>query len=231
MNREPCLIASVHDVMPETLSRVEHLTARLENAGLQPVLLLVVPGRNWQEADLARLRTLAGRGHELAGHGWHHAIEGYRNIYHRLHGLLLSRRAAEHLALDGKAIADLIRACRRWFDRHDLPAPRTYVPPAWAIGTIGRHELANLGFRYYETLTGIYDVETDRMQRLPLLGFEADTKGRRTALRASNALNLLLARCTGRARLAIHPYDAELLLADDLDRWLAPAGKTVIAPE
>jgi len=61
MNREPCLIASVHDVMPETLSRVEHLTARLENAGLQPVLLLVVPGRNWQEADLARLRTLAGR--------------------------------------------------------------------------------------------------------------------------------------------------------------------------
>lgn len=231
MNSEPSFIASVHDVMPETLSRVEHLIARLENAGLQPVLLLVVPGRDWQEADLARLRTLAARGHELAGHGWHHAIEGYRNLYHRLHGLLLSRRAAEHLALNGKAIADLIRACRQWFDRHDLPAPRTYVPPAWAMGAIGRHELANLGFRYYEFLTGIYDAETDCMQHLPLLGFEADTKSRRAALRASNAVNLLLARWTGSARLSVHPYDGELLLADDLEHWLARSEETGVSPE
>lgn len=222
MGSELTLIASVHDVMPETLSRVEHLTRRLDAAGLS-AMLLVVPGRGWQAAELSRLRALSERGHELAGHGWHHTINGYGGLYHRLHGLLLSRRAAEHLALDEQAIARLIRACRRWFDDNDLPAPHTYVPPAWAMGNIKRQQLASLGFRYYEFLTGVYDARADQMQRVPLLGFEADTPARRRALRASNAINLAMARRTGRARLAIHPADGELLLAADLDRWLLQA--------
>lgn len=214
--------ASLHDVMPQTLDRVEAFASRLEAAGLAPALLLVVPGCDWTPAQLDRLRALALRGHQLAGHGWHHRIARWGGLAHRLHGAILSRRAAEHLALEPQAIPALIRRCRNWFDHHSLPAPDTYVPPAWAMGAIRRRHLRGLGFRYYESLGGIYDAERDTMLRLPLVGFEADTPVRCLMLRGSNGVNAWLGRLRGELRLAIHPQDAQLLLADDLARWLAP---------
>jgi len=215
------LLASVHDVVPETLPLAERIVDRLEGAGHGPVLLLVVPGRAWGAPDLARLANLAQRGHPLAGHGWCHAISGYRNAYHRIHSALISRNAAEHLSLAPQEIVQLIRDCRQWFEDRDLPAPQTYVPPAWAMGPVPRRQLSGLGFRYFEYMTGIYDSEDQRMRRLPLLGFEADTAVRALALHCSNAINSWLARGVGRARLAIHPYDEELLLASSLTRYFA----------
>ncbi|MDZ7643563.1 MAG: polysaccharide deacetylase family protein [Woeseiaceae bacterium] len=214
-------LVSVHDVMPETLQRVASLLERVERAGLGPATLLVVPGRDWRHDDLATLRQFLDTGHELAGHGWHHDVQEFRNLAHRLHGLLLSRRAAEHLAHDTAGIETLIRRCRAWFDEQALPAPRLYVPPAWAMGPMPRRRLQGLGFRYYEYLTGYLDTELERFQRVPLAGFEADTPTRALALRLSNGANRLLARCHGQLRIALHPFDAELRLADDLARTLA----------
>jgi predicted deacetylase len=217
---QPTLLVSIHDVMPETLQRVEGLAGRLERSGKAPALLLVVPGRDWSTGQLDRLRQLESRGHALAGHGWHHQIERFGGLYHRLHSALLSRRAAEHLALSPTAIRALIIRCRGWFDQQRLPAPLTYVPPAWAMGSLPRKGLVGLGFRYYETLSGIYDTHTDRMHRIPVIGFEADTRPRAIALRCSNACSAAAARSSGQLRLAIHPRDETLLLSSDLDRWL-----------
>ncbi|WP_347136762.1 polysaccharide deacetylase family protein [Parahaliea mediterranea] len=214
----------MHDVMPTTLDRVEHLARRLRHGGHPPPLLLVVPGRHWTPADLDRLRRLAAAGHPLAGHGWHHRVDGYRNLRHRLHAAILSRDAGEHLSLDRAGVLALIRRCRAWFDERELPAPETYVPPAWAMGPVAPRDLRGLGFRWFEFLSGLYDSERDALQRLPLLGFEADTRLRRGLLRASNRLNTLAGRGTGRARLALHPRDEQLLLAKDLEHWLTAAG-------
>jgi len=185
--------------------------------------LLVVPGRHWTEADLNRLRRLADDGHPLAGHGWYHRINGYRNLHHRLHAAILSRDAGEHLSLDRAGVLALIHRCRSWFDQRKLPVPATYVPPAWAMGPVAPRDLQGLGFRWFEFLSGLYDSERDAWQPLPLLGFEADTRLRCGLLRASNGLNTLAGRATGRARLALHPQDEHLLLAKDLERWLEVA--------
>lgn len=214
-------LVSVHDVMPETLSRVPELLRWLDDARLGPATLLVVPGRAWRPRDLAVLKRLVADGHRLAGHGFTHRVTGYRNLAHRLHGLLISRRAAEHLAHDEDGIRRLIGDCRAWFEEHSLPAPALYVPPAWAMGSIPRARLRELGFRYYEYLTGVYDARTDAWHRLPVLGFEADTAVRAVSLRVSNAANRRLARRRGVARLALHPYDLELRLAGDLRRCLS----------
>jgi len=168
-------VVSIHDVMPETLPRVRSLLARVELAGLAPATLLVVPGRDWSNADLDALRRLAARGHELAGHGWTHRVERFGSFRHRLHGLLLSRRAAEHLSHSREQVFGIMRDCRQWFDDNELPSPSLYVPPAWAMGPVFREELQGLGFRYFETLGGIYDADTQRFLRLPVVGFEADT--------------------------------------------------------
>lgn len=217
---------SVHDVMPETLGKVVDIVRTLEEGGHGPATLLVVPGREWQARHLDTLRRFVAAGHSLAGHGWSHQIKGYRNLSHRLHGLLMSRNVAEHLEHDAAGIRGLIEDCRRWFDEQKLPAPELYVPPAWAMGRIRKQQLEGLGFRYFEYLSGIYDAETGDMRRIPILGFEADTRFRAAFLRLSNAVNRAFAARSGRLRLAIHPRDPNLLLAADLARCLVRGSRT-----
>ncbi len=216
----PALI-SIHDVMPVTLPRVKALLARLADHGIDRVTLLVVPGLDWRPAQLSKLRDWQEQGHELAGHGWRHEARMIRGWRHRLHSKLLSRRAAEHLALDETGITALIRRCHGWFAAQGLTPPRLYVPPAWAMGTIRRDRLPTLPFRYYETLGGIYDIREGISYRLPLLGFEADTPARACGLRLWNRLNRGWSRWHGPLRCAIHPRDPELLLSRDLDEYLA----------
>lgn len=209
-------LISVHDVMPETMERVDKLLCRIERAGYGHASLLVVPGRDWQQQDIERLQQYADAGHELVGHGWCHRVAHLRTAAERLHSIAISRDAGEHLGLDADEIAELISRCGRWFAEHDLPQPNLYVPPAWAMGAIGRTRLRGLGFRYFETLAGIYDSETDTMQRIPVIGFEADTRFRAISLSLANAANRWLANGSGALRIAIHPYDLELKLADEL---------------
>jgi len=219
----PEVLVSVHDVMPHTLDRVAGILAALEAAGADTANLLVVPGAGWTSETLDRLHGLLARGHTLAGHGWQHKCIRIRGLRHRLHSALISRDVAEHLCLDAAGIEALIRRCCEWFPRHGLPQPDTYVPPAWAMGRIERQRLHGLGFRYFETLTGVYDAGTGRFRALPLAGFEADTPFRALALRGLNRAALAVAASGKPLRLAIHPRDPQLLLARDLERLIATA--------
>lgn len=222
------LLVSIHDVMPSTLTRVERIFDRLAGAELTPITLLVVPGTGWDPAGVDRLRSLLARGGELAGHGWTHEARSIRGLKHRLHSLLISRNAAEHLALSRFGILRLMLRNRRWFEAHDLPVPGLYVPPAWAMGPVARSVLDTLPFRFYETLAGVYDSKAGRFHRLPMAGFEADTVFRAVAVGASNAVNRQIARASGRPlRLGLHPNDFELRLADALRRWIDAGGEAL----
>lgn len=201
------LLPSIHDVMPHNLDRVERILDALDSARMRPVTLLVVPGLDWDARDLERLRAMLRRGHEVAGHGWHHRMAPAHTVYQRLHSALLSRGVAEHLALDQTAIVDLVLRCHRWFGEHALPAPTLYVPPAWALGCIAPAQLEGCGFRYIETLAGIHDIQARRLHRLPLVGFEADTALRAALLRGFNIVNRGVAVASGVLRLGIHPQD------------------------
>jgi predicted deacetylase len=215
-------IVSVHDVMPSTLPRVQRILELLEEFGVPPATLLVVPGRDWTAEGLEALRGFASRGHTLAGHGWiHRSSPDKRDLYHRLHGLLISRNVAEHLSRPARDLMDLVQECYNWFPGVDLPAPKLYVPPAWALGSLRAVHLRSLPFRWYEVLRGYIDAETGRAHWLPLTGFEADTGFRRVSLKLWNGLNVALARTMGRpVRISIHPDDLDLLLGDDLRRIL-----------
>jgi len=212
----PALI-SVHDVMPATLPQVRAVMARLEARGLGPVTLLVTPGLGWDEAGLGELRTWQAAGHRLAGHGWRHEADRVEGWYHRLHSGLVSRGVAEHLALSPAEAGALMQRCFAWFAEQGLGAPEMYVPPAWAMGRVSRQQMRDLPFRWYETLAGIYDSEADRMHRVPVVGFEADTAMRAGVLGLANRVSHTLARWRGRpVRIAIHPHDLELRLAGQL---------------
>ncbi|MDT8438528.1 MAG: polysaccharide deacetylase family protein [Wenzhouxiangellaceae bacterium] len=220
------LLVSIHDVMPTTLTAVEDIFNRLLDAGLQPVTLLVVPGTGWTANDLDRLRALVAAGAELAGHGWVHAVRHVRGLRHRLHAALISRRAAEHLALATNEIMALMRANHAWFGAHGLPDPSLYVPPAWAMGNVSPAGLRELPFARHETLLGVREAASGRFRALPMAGFEADTQLRAAFVAPFNLLNRRLAHASDRPlRLGIHPHDFELKLAASLADWIARGGR------
>ncbi|MFP4278663.1 MAG: polysaccharide deacetylase family protein [Halochromatium sp.] len=219
----PQALISVHDLMPETLPMVQRTLKRLERHRRAPVTLLVVPGRDWDRPALATLRSLERAGYPLAGHGWQHRAERFGSLYHRLHGLFLSRRVAEHLALDEAGIIALIQRCHAWFGDHGLEPPALYVPPAWAMGAIARARLREAcPFPLYERFDGVIDAAAERVRPLPLLGYEADQALRAPILRGWNRWNWRRAQRQGLPiRIGIHPRDIELALAADLERDLA----------
>ncbi|MDA1300151.1 MAG: polysaccharide deacetylase family protein [Proteobacteria bacterium] len=213
-------MVSIHDVMPDTLSRVEAIVARLPVPCRRNLTLLVVPGLEWQASQIDSLRRLERDGCILAGHGWTHRARTIKGPWHRLHALLISRNAAEHLALGRDEIIELIRRSRQWFESNGLVAPDLYVPPAWALGAVSRQDLTRLPYRYYETTSGIFDASKGRRLGLPLAGFEADNRLREGLLRISNVCNRLLSGPERPLRIAIHPHDFEYRLGDRLTALL-----------
>lgn len=221
MTAVPAII-SVHDVMPQTMDNVETLLSRwLPAVAPDRVVLLVVPGLDWQPRELDRLRTWQRQGYELAGHGWRHSVQRVDTAYHRLHSALVSRNVAEHLPLSEHELDTLLRNNHQWFEHHDFTAPELYVPPAWALGKLSAETLQRLPFRYYESTTGLLDSQHNRFRRLPLAGFEADRYWRVPGLRTWNGINRLFASLQRPLRLSIHPFDHELCLARSLKRWVA----------
>lgn len=218
------LLVSIHDVMPATLPLVGELMDRLEAHELLPVTLLVVPGADWKDRDLEWLRNWQSRGAELAGHGWSHRARHIRGWKHRLHSTLISRDAAEHLALGRKDIERLMLDCHAWFPANGLPEPTLYVPPAWALGAVPLSGLQALPYRHLETLTGVYCRDRSEFRRLPMTGYEADTRLRAFGVRLWNGLNLQWAGEHRPLRLGIHPTDLQLKLADDLKALIREGG-------
>lgn len=206
-------LVSIHDVMPETLGYCRRLVTALDDAGVHTLTLLVVPGRQWSSEDLRSLRQWQDRGIHLAGHGWRHRTGPPRTLYHRLHGALLSRRAAEHLSLNAVEIAQRMRDCFAWFERNDLAPPALYVPPAWALGPLPKPALLELPFSFVELLGGVLNGGDGSYRRLPLTGYEADTAWRAFSLGLWNRCNAWAARVSREPlRIGIHPFDAELHL-------------------
>ncbi len=218
-------LISIHDLMPSTIDAVQRTLAVLEQAGSGPVTLLVVPGSGWSRDGIDTLKAFQYSGHRLAGHGWLHRVDHFGGLYHRLHGLLISRRVAEHLALDADAIVELINRCHDWFGENGLESPQLYVPPAWAMGSVSYARLTqDCRFALYETFGGVLDALSGRLHRIPLLGYEADQSARVPVIRAWNAANRRLAARRGRVRIGIHPFDTELRLRADLIADLARFG-------
>lgn len=211
---------SIHDVTPSSLEGVRRLVALCRGRAGPRITLLVVPGLEWSPGQVDQLRAWSREGLELAGHGWvHRGPPG--SLYHRLHGLLLSRDQAEHLSRPREELVAMVDRGFAWFRDRALPEPDLYVPPAWALGSLTREDLARLPYRWYEILRGFLD-RAGRLHATPLAGYEADTGFRRRALRVTNGLARGVARLTDRPlRIGLHPRDLELLLGGDLRRDLA----------
>ena len=214
-------LVSIHDVMPATLSRVSGIIERLPAVCRENLVLLVVPGLDWKSQQIEQLRIWQHEGMLLAGHGWQHQARAPATFYHHLHAALISRQAAEHLSLSEAEIVALMVRNFGWFPSHELAAPDLYVPPAWALGNLSQSAMRDLPFHYIETTRGFLHIGKHQYTSLPLSGFECDTPLRESFLRPWNHLQASLASHKRPLRIAIHPDDFNLRLADQLSNLLS----------
>ncbi len=221
---------SIHDVAPHSLEQTQRLLDTCSAQGIEQLMLLVIPGLDWSDRDLEQLHAWVRQGHLLAGHGWLHRIERIRNLGHRLHSLLLSRDVAEHLERPPEELPAFMLQNYDWFARQELPSPRHYVPPAWALGRISAQALEQLPFQSVEATTGIY-FRGSGWKRMPVTGYEADTALRQMLLRMSNALAWFLSSPKRPLRISLHPYDLDLRLQSDILQHLDQKVSWVADPD
>ena len=211
-------LVSIHDVMPHNLDKIDNCLLQLQRNHITSCYLLVVPGLNWDDQTLNRLRHYVTEGHELVAHGWEHKAAKIDSLYHHLHSFIVSRDVAEHLSLNTADALALMCRSRAWFSRNGLPEPGYYVPPAWALGNLTINDLVETGFNYVESISGIIDLKKQQLHALPLMGFEADTTLRVAGVFLFNFLNLTASNIfpDRTLRVAIHPDDFDLQLSKSL---------------
>jgi predicted deacetylase len=143
-------LASVHDLMPETIDRVDRIVGRLRQKNVFPVALLVVPGKPWKDHDLEKIHQWVAEGYTLVAHGWHHWGPP-QSLWHHIHSVIISRNEAEHLSKSSQEVKDLMQRSHDWFVDNGFPAPEVYIPPTWALGSLNPSDLQLLPYRCIET--------------------------------------------------------------------------------
>lgn len=223
---EKKVIVSIHDLMPSTLPDVAGLLERIESKGWSGIDLLVVPGLPWKREEMEQLKVWESHGHRIVPHGWFHRVGQIRGIRHRIHSLLISRNVAEHLSLAPGEVGSFIQRSRDQLIHWGFSAPELYVPPAWAVGDISSAELNALSVQWIEVVGGFISTRGAPMERSALLGYEADTLLREFVLKIWNSLNWRrFQKGKVRLRMGIHPQDAQLRMASQLEKDLLRARK------
>ncbi len=174
------LVVSIHDVAPSTLPEVRWLLARLDEVGVAPRVLKVIPRASGADdirrhPDLVELLTEEiRRGSELVLHGLRHRVPpGARlggRALDRLRARLFAGDAAEFLALDHRAAAEAIEEGSALLDAVGLEAVG-FCPPAWLARPGLSSILRDLGFRYACWFGSLEDLRTGRRHRIPAWGY------------------------------------------------------------
>lgn len=207
------LCVAIHDVAPETWPDCLRLADAVRAVADIPLTWLVVPcfhGHPWQAPEVERaLGALAGRGHELALHGYTHmdmAPPG-PGPYSRLLRTVYTEGEGEFSAVGAADARTKIALGLAWFRARGWPVSG-FVAPAWLLGRAAWQVLGEFPFTYTTTLSHLHLLQPRRPLFAPSLVYAARN-------RAGRALSPALARSLAAllqplplVRLALHPRDA-----------------------
>lgn len=226
------LIVAVHDVAPSTLGEVRWLLSRLDELGVRPRVLKVVPAEGGAEAapesELAELvQAEAAIGSEVVLHGWtHRASRGYRgSALDRLRARLFAAEAAEFLAIDaGEMHARLVDG-RQWLASVGVDAVG-FCAPGWLWAPELPRVAREAGFRYLVGLGGLLDLRSGRRIGLAPIGYMGGRALAELAWRVGEVViwrPLVALRRERPRRFVLHPQGA--MTSRDCGRVLREIGR------
>ncbi|CAN5247361.1 DUF2334 domain-containing protein [soil metagenome] len=207
------LCLALHDVAEPTWPECRQLLDAMRAVADIPVTLLVTP-RFHGAADppsawfVDALHERAGRGDELALHGWFHVDEQpVKGPVDRLRRRFYTRSEGEFSSLDQQQAHTRIETGRDWFSRHDLRASG-FVAPAWLMNEPAWQALASEPFDYTTTLNRIWRMPQRAPIEAPCLTYSTATALLRAASKAWLSWLALRSPAWPIVRLGLHPADA-----------------------
>ena len=202
---------SIHDVSPRWRDEVETALGWCHDIGVKPGLLVVPDFHHAHPladdgAYCARLRALAGAGHEVFLHGYYHLSPPGSGLGHLVAQRVVSAGEAEFAAYDqrdGEALLDRGLAVLRAVG---LPV-HGFVPPAWARRGWLMEALRARGIDYVEDQLFAYRPARRERAFRPAINFASRTWSRRVTSVAYARLARGWPRVGFGVRVAIHPAD------------------------
>jgi predicted deacetylase len=173
------IVASIHDVGPGTLPEVRWLLGRLDEAGIRPRVLKVIPDEAGR-GDLRRhpavvdlLRQEAAAGSEIVLHGLTHRALQMRwrgSPFDRWRAGLFAGPAAELLGCPPDELRRRVVAAREIAEAVGLPIAG-FCPPAWLAPPELAAVLTEAGFHYLVTFAWLHDLTSGRRRWIPAWGY------------------------------------------------------------
>ncbi len=204
------IIVSIHDITTESLNACKQIIARLEDAGVKGMSLLVIPEPREEmsledsKELLSWLKERKATGDEIVIHGLTHRSDRPRGML----GNYYARGVAEFQTIDYDTSMNKIKKAMDMFLNAGFE-PSGFVPPAWLISKDGGRAVADAGL-YYTTHIGIHLPGGDFIFS-PVIVFGArnfltELFSSATARLTSHLIDLVRIPY---ARVALHPADIE----------------------
>jgi predicted deacetylase len=208
------LVVSLHDVSPVTWHPCRRILGELKLAGCPRTSLLVIPDHHGRGNFLRQpefcdwLKDGVSGGNEAVLHGYHHRRprqvgEGIRERW--ITGIYTAGEG-EFFDLPYEAARSL--ASRGLGDCGQIGLhPAGFIAPAWLLGREAEHAIRDLDFSYTTRISGVLDLQRQRVYPGQSLCWSVRTGWRRGL---SLAWNSWLYRRLAHApllRIAIHPVD------------------------
>ncbi|TDD83829.1 DUF2334 domain-containing protein [Actinomadura rubrisoli] len=205
-------VVSIHDVAPSTAEPTARWLADLDERGV-PSTLLVIPGPYGggpalpaDDALVTFLHAAAGRGHELALHGYRHEGVPGGPQWRRGVNQVLARGAGEFWSLTASQAIGRLRAGLDLLADADIGVVG-FTPPGWLASPGTRQALASLGFAYWTSHLGVHSLPGGPVRRMPALSHRPGGTGERTGARLMTGAARTLTRTRTPFRIALHPAD------------------------
>ena len=207
------LVVSIHDVTPPHREELKRIFDLLEDAGVHPMSILVVPRyrsiydlRDYPDfVDI--LLSLQRRGHEIVLHGLTHVRPGrsYPSTGDLLLGEAYAAGGGEFQNLTVDQASERFHDGMRIFKETGLESVG-FVPPAWLMSREATEAVRKGGARYITDTWGLLDLERG-FYRSEVLGFTPRPLLDHGARLYAGVISSTVLRFRGLARIAVHPQD------------------------
>lgn len=206
------LVVSLHDAAPPYLEKLKEMTSWLDHHSILPRCIKVVPNYQGRWNILHHkdfmdwLLKEKGKGSELIQHGYTHRAQ------HRPNGWIdilrekcITNHESEFLAKDYEKLRESLVEGRRILEEAGIQSSG-FTSPTWHQSQEATQALRDSGFRYFTTISSIFDCEKQSKIFSMAMGFQ----GVNSLLEYLNmAGNSLMRRtgflCSPLARMVLHP--------------------------
>lgn len=204
------LVVAVHDIAPRWIDEVRYLLQALDESGVHPRVLKVIPKDLPDGPHLqALLHEEQAHGSEIVLHGYAHETAGpFRGpLASRVRARFFARHAAEFLSLSPAEMTRRVQAGREILQQAGLTV-RGFCAPGWLAPPELPFVLRDQGFAFCVRMTALLDLNHGRHIPTAWLGYMGSDTLHEQLVEVANRLTRGLAPSFDTLKIFLHPQGA-----------------------